>query len=304
MKNKSIQTLMLMCLSSFIACSQNTTSPESSSTEKSAVKETIIKQEPHSYGGWYCPDNLKNFPAIDITNWESVPVVNGRLPNKEEAQNGTSLIFVDKEKYPNAKPLDMTMPRLARFYNHSSQKNELIIVIQAIKIQEDSIVGFRYLNGGNGSARIKEVSFLDKEEIDKIPSSHFVSFSVEIDASQKEIWEILTNKKYKESLQSIFDSENKLAADWRESSELNFKYANSGEITSAWAGEMYGNYYAQIDCQKDDYQYVEKFLLTDYELSNLTGLHIVCGPYYEDFETQKVILKKWAKKVKELSEKN
>ena len=127
---------------------------------------------------------------------------------------------------------------------------------------------------------------------------------MEINASQKEIWEILTNKKYKESLQSIFDSENKLAADWRESSELNFKYANSGEITSAWAGEMYGNYYAQIDCKKDDYQYVEKFLLTDYELSNLTGLHIVCGPYYDDYESQKVILKKWAKKVKELSEKN
>ena len=67
----------------------------------------IKKQEPHKYGGWYCPDNLNGFPAVDISNWESVPVVNGRMATKEETHNGISLIFVDDLKYPNAKALDI-----------------------------------------------------------------------------------------------------------------------------------------------------------------------------------------------------
>ena len=47
------------------------------------------------------------------------------------------------------------MPKLARFYNIHSGKRELVIIIQALNISNDSIVGFRYLNGGNGSARLR-----------------------------------------------------------------------------------------------------------------------------------------------------
>ena len=68
--------------------------------------------EPHKYGGWYCPDNLNGFPAVDIHNWEDVPVINGRMPTQDETQTEASLIFIDIEKYPNAKPLDLKMPQL------------------------------------------------------------------------------------------------------------------------------------------------------------------------------------------------
>ena len=103
---------------------------------------TDVKSEPHRYGGWYCPDNLNGFPAVDIADWKSVPVVNDRLPTKEEAQSEASLIFVDREKYPDAKALDMTMPKLALFYNESAQREDLVIVIQAFNVQNDSIVWF------------------------------------------------------------------------------------------------------------------------------------------------------------------
>jgi hypothetical protein len=46
-----------------------------------------------SNSGWYCPDNTKMFPPVDIKSWNKVPVVNGRLPTFEETQNGTSLIM-------------------------------------------------------------------------------------------------------------------------------------------------------------------------------------------------------------------
>ena len=119
MQNKSLNTLCIFCLVTFMSCSRNNITVENNKVEKPIEKVNKKKQEPHNYGGYYCPDNLNGFPAVDINNWKSVPVVNGRMATKEETQNGTSLIFVDNEKYPDAKPLDIRMPKLARFYNYS-----------------------------------------------------------------------------------------------------------------------------------------------------------------------------------------
>jgi hypothetical protein len=261
-------------------------------------------KKPHKYGGWYCPDNLNGFPAVDIENWKDVPVINGRLATKEETQNGTSLIFVDDKKYPNAKPLDIKMPKLARFYNIQSGKRELVIIIQALNISNDSIVGFRYLNGGNGSARLNEITLLSENEIEKISYSRFINLNIEINATQSEIWDVLTKDEYSKTLQTIFDKKNSLESDWNKSSKVNFKYLEGGNITSAFAGNVWGNQYIQIDCELGDYQYVEKFLLIENKQTKKTELQIVCGPYSDDFENQRIILNAWAKKVKELSEFN
>ncbi len=107
MKNNSIQILALFLVSSFISCSQNSATAEIQEEALKVEKTQVKKSQPHQYGGWFCPDNLNGFPAVDISNWKSVPVVNGRLATREETQNGTSLIFVDLEQYPEAKPLDI-----------------------------------------------------------------------------------------------------------------------------------------------------------------------------------------------------
>jgi hypothetical protein len=266
------------------------------------VGQISVNKEPHKYGGWYCPDNLGGFPAVDINNWKSVPVVNGRMATREETQNGTSLIFIDDEKYPNAKPLDIKMPKLARYYNIHSGKRELIIIIQALNISNDSIVGFRYLNGGNGSARLDEVRFLSDNEIQYILPSHFVTLNVKINATKDKIWEVLTKDEYSKTLQTIFDKENILETDWNKSSKVNYTYANGGGITSEFAGNVWGNQYIQIDCEHGDYQYVQKFLISENDQTKKSELHIVCGPYGDDFESQKLILNTWGQKVKELSE--
>ncbi len=304
MKNNSLKTLTILCLSTFMSCSQNNTTVENNKEEKPIEKVNTKKKEPHKYGGWYCPDNLNGFPAVDINNWKSVPVVNGRMATKKETQNGTSLIFVDNEKYPEANFLDIKMPKLARFYNNYSKKEEIIIVIQAINILNDSIVGFRYLNGGNGSAWLNEVKFLSDNEIENISPSRFVSLNITINATQDEIWDVLTKPEYSKTLQPIFDEKNTLKADWNKSSKVNFKYLNGGIITSEFAANLFGNQYIQIDGELGNYQYVEKFLLLENEQTKNTELQIVCGPYSDNFENQKFILNNWGQKVKELSEKN
>lgn len=296
MKNKSLKILTFLCLTSLASCSQNDKVKEVKNLE---TKKT---SEPHRYGGWYCPDNLIGFPAVSINDWQNVPVVNGRMATKEETQNGTSLIFVDTDKYPDAKPLDIEMPKLARFFNHSSNKEELIIVIQALNISNDSIVGFRYLNGGNGSAKLNEVKFLSDNEINSIRPSQFVSLNIKIDATKNDIWNILTKAEHVKSLQPIFDKDNKL--NWDNKSKVNFKYLNEKAITSDFAGNLFGNQYIQIDYEVESYQYVEKFLIIENQETKTSDLFVVCGPYYDDFEIQKDILINWGNKVKELSEKS
>ena len=301
MKNITFKVLIVLCLTLFMSCVNKDKTIENKDAEVSNQKNETIKTEPHKYGGWYCPDNLNGFPAVDITNWKDVPVVNGRMATKEETQNGTSLIFIDAEKYPNAKVLDIDMPKLARYYNEYSKREDLIIVIQAINVENDSIVGFRYLNGGNGSARLNEVRFLADNEIEMIPASRFVSHTIKIETTQDVIWEVLTNPENTETLQPIFDKDNKLKADWRKTSNVNYYYPNTGSLTSSYAGELFGNFYIQNDY--DNFQYNQKFLLLENELTKNTELKIVCGPYGDDFETQKNILTNWAQKVKELSKK-
>ena len=210
---------------------------------------------------------------------------------------------MDEEKYPNAFALDMTMPKLGRYYNRNSGKEELVIVIQAIHVSNDSVVGFRFLNGGNGSAYLNEVKLLSDKELEKIPSSRFVTLSLEIDASKAKVWDVLTKPEYNKHLQAIYDENQKMNSDWNTSTNYNFKYLIGGIVTRSFADHLYGNQYIQMDWVKGDYQYVEKFLVGEDEETKLSNLHITCGPYLADFEKQKSILENWAKKVKELSEK-
>ncbi|MFT6850966.1 MAG: hypothetical protein ACJATA_001784 [Sphingobacteriales bacterium] len=303
MPHKNGIILSILCLTLLISCAQKTSKVENNQVEKSSEIVFANVNQPHEYGGWYCPDNLTGFPAVDIKNWKNVPVVNGRLATKEETQNGTSLIFVDLETYPDAKPMDIEMPKLARFYNKSSKKEEIIIVIQSLKISTDSLVGFRYLNGGNGSARFNEVNFFAKEEIKNLTPSRFVTLNVPINASMEKVWEVITTTGHFNTLRPIFDKENRLSTDWIKPPKVNFNYPNAGIIVSEFAGNMFGNMYVQIDAELGKSQYVEKFLVDENQQTKNSELTIVCGPYAQDYEAQSKILTAWSEKVKELSEK-
>jgi len=308
MKNKTLNLLLLICAISIGSCSQSqnpensktTEVSNTSSTEVSISKKEPVKKEPHKYGGWYCPDNLNGFPPVDISEWENVPVINGRMATKEETQTPASLIFVDPEKYPDAKVLDITLPKLATFQSDYTNREEYVIIIQALNIDNDSIVGFRYLNGGNGSARLDEVRFVTHNEIAMMPNTKFVSYSIQINTTQDKIWEILTKEEYAQALRPIFDKNNELKDNWRKTSNVNYNYPVKGVATSNYANMLYGCFYIQNDY--DNLFFNEKFLLLEDSETETTELKIVCGPFGEDFEEQKVIITNWAQRVKELSE--
>jgi hypothetical protein len=298
MKNRTLKVLAVISLIPFGACSQNSKTEIRKEAELSTQKFQPVKLNPHQYGGWYCPDNLNGFPPVDIANWRNVPVVNGRMATKEETQKGMALIFIDPEKYPNAKPLSLRLPRLATFDSPHSKRKELIIVIQAFNIGNDSIVGFRYLNGGNGSGRLSEINLLSDYETEMIPKWRFFSETITINADPNMIREVMTQPKNATQFHSILEKGQSLSSDWRNTTNVNYHYPNTGEATSLNAGEVWGSFYIQNDYQ----QFTEKFLVLKNNESNVSELKIVCGPFQDDFDSQKEVLVNWAKKVKAMSE--
>lgn len=107
------------------------------------------------------------FPPIKIKEWERTPVVNGRLPNKEEIDNGTALLY-----YPNpgrdVKAYDMKLPKLAYYSYPKSGKKDLVVVIQIVQSKQDTMVGYRPLTGLNGASVFSHFQFLTDEEVKEV----------------------------------------------------------------------------------------------------------------------------------------
>ena len=121
----------------------------------------------HGFMAWDCPDN-REFPAIDLKDWEKVPVVNGRLPTYEEAQSGKALLHIDKGLNPDLKdvqPYNMKLPQLAYFINPRTKQKEVVVVIQLVQFKDYVWAGLRYVSGGNASAMMSELEFLLDDEI-------------------------------------------------------------------------------------------------------------------------------------------
>ena len=112
-----------------------------------------------------CPDAVKLFPPIDLKSWNKTPVVNGRLPTYEETKNGMSIHHYGEKVNPKVKPYHMTLPKLAYRQNRLTKMDDLVVVIQIVQTDEDTIVGFRYLTGGCGGSAFRDYCFLTDEEV-------------------------------------------------------------------------------------------------------------------------------------------
>ncbi|MES2763050.1 MAG: hypothetical protein V4677_12630 [Bacteroidota bacterium] len=116
---------------------------------------------------WNCPDNIKGFPPLSIKDWRKAPALDRKLPTYEEATNGTSLIFYGSHTYPDARAYDITLPRLASFTNPYNGLKDTVIVIQVVQTDLDTVAGYRYLTGGNGTCDFRLFHFLTDDEVKK-----------------------------------------------------------------------------------------------------------------------------------------
>lgn len=111
-----------------------------------------------------CPDS-RFFPAIDIKEWDKIPVVNGRFPSYAETMKGISIHHYGEKKSSLIKPYSMTLPKLAYCYNPSTGRQEVVVVIQIVQTANDTVVGYRYLTGGVGGSVFHDFHFLTDDEV-------------------------------------------------------------------------------------------------------------------------------------------
>jgi hypothetical protein len=300
-KRFSIPSFSSILLIFVLNSCQNSSTAQLKTQAKYPGPVTSVKEEPHQYGGWYCPDNF-GFVPVDIQQLSKVPVVNGRFPTKQELQSNMSLIDVDTSKYSDARVLKMDLPRVARINNQSLGMTELIIVIQAIVVQKDTIVGYRFANGGNGSARINKVTFVSKDELAAMGSQPFYYSKSILNASIKDIWNAMRKTEYFKQLGKKFGKQEFFASEWNSKSEARLSIDTIGEKAKGYVGMVFGNYYMQIDYNRNGFHYSEKMLMMENPKDKTTEFFFEGGPYPKDFEKQKLDLDNWVNSVKKASE--
>lgn len=292
---------LVTALLTFASCSAQEPAEDINDTpvETTAVAD---KQERHQYGGWYCPDNF-GFVPVDIQRLYEVPAIADRLPTEQELKENKSLIKVDTDKFPDARALPMDLPRLARVYSEHNGMDELIIVIQAIVVQEDTVVGYRFPNGGNGSAWISDVEFVDNDELREMGSQPFFYSSAVVKATKEEIWKAFTETSYAEELGEKFDKEEFFASEWTEDSKAHLERDEADEVATGFVGTVFGNAYLHIDYDRDGFHYSEKLLMVENKEDQTTELFFACGPFPNDFPTQRTNWTRWYTSVKKAAEK-
>jgi len=286
----------------FVSCNNQETTKEHVETPLEEVESVVSKKdEPHRYGGWYCPDNF-GFVPVDIQKLNEVPAIADRLPTQQELHNNMSLINVDTAKYPDARALEMELPRVARIYSDHKGMDELIIVIQAIIVTEDTVVGYRFANGGNGSAWLSDITFLSEDEVAGLGSQPFFYSKSVLKASTEDIWRAIGKTDYFKQLGEKFDQKEFFSSEWNSESEAHLNLDVDGEKATGYVGMVYGNYYLHIDYNRDGFHYSEKMLMIENHEDHTTEFFFASGPYPKGFETQKSDLDSWVETVKKISE--
>ncbi|MFT6166906.1 MAG: hypothetical protein ACJASF_001600 [Vicingaceae bacterium] len=305
LKEKFILSILLISTVLISSCSEKKVAKfqEESLLQTTQIAESTYS-EPHNYGGWYCPDNFKGFPPMDIQELDLIPVVINRLPTKEETQNGSSLMFFDTAKILNAKPLEIKLPRVAKMYSNHSKMDELVIVIQAVTIGNDSVIGFRYPNGGNGTSWLDEVTFLSDIEVNDMGPTPFVYLKSEINSSKEKIWKAICTTEFGKRLGEKFNQKAFFESEWTNESTTRLNFQSIGLTATGIVTTVWGNLYLQIDYDNNGSHFSEKILVLEDVKKNTAELHFVSGPYPEEIENQNVIWKEWLQKVKVQSEVN
>lgn len=276
-----------------VSCSiKNSESNVQNTPKQVASKITKL----HPYGGWYCPDNLNGFPPVNYDNWKDVPVISDRLPTKEETKTASALIHVDLNSFPDAKAYDLDLPKLAQIYSPNTNRIEDIIIIQALTVKSDTIVGYRFFNGGNGSARLSEVTLLDNEATINGNSKSFISQTVSVNASQNILWQILEKAPQSKTLTNQTDKNPLMQVPYSPDANLTFNPNPDAEKTASYADMLFGCYYIQ-NTYKDS-AFAEKLLFLEDPETQITTLKMVAGPYNSDKKSYEKKINDWMLELK------
>lgn len=194
----------------------------------------------------------------------------------------------------------MELPRAAKVSSGPGGMEDLVIVIQAIVVQSDTVVGYRFANGGNGSARISEVTFLSEDEVAQFGSQPYFFGKTAIKAKEAASWKALVQSEYFKALGKKFDKQEFFSSSWSPYAEAHLRLDDKTEKAKGYVGNVFGNTYLQIDYDRQGFHYSEKLLLMQNEAGDTTEVFFAAGPFPEDYNVESSKWQKWFDKVTEV----
>ena len=97
---------------------------------------------------------------INLKNWKATPCINGRVATRNDVQKGIAVFYLENSN--DVKPIQINLPSCALHIDQETKKETPVILIQAEKSKGQELIGYRFLNGGNGIALLIEFKLLDK----------------------------------------------------------------------------------------------------------------------------------------------
>ena len=85
--------------------------------------------------------------------WSSVPFISGRVATEEDVKEGRAVFYIKSGSEPNETKLPLFAVQI------DSERRLPCIVIQLENTKEGTIVGVRYLEGGNGIGKVEDFEF-------------------------------------------------------------------------------------------------------------------------------------------------
>ncbi len=101
------------------------------------------------------------FPPIELKDWKKVPFTKGTLATKEDIDLGKAIFQIDGNGQEHI-PVDIEIPSLAYHIDQETNEKTKVVVIQAEQVGTKTVVGIRYINGGDGVCLLFELEFISE----------------------------------------------------------------------------------------------------------------------------------------------
>jgi hypothetical protein len=102
--------------------------------------------------------------AIDLASWRETPHKKADVASEQVVKDGTAVFYIRPDGNDH-RILEVKVPSLAFFFDPETKERNIVVVIQGERVGDEELIGFRYLNGGNGICTVSELEFVDESDL-------------------------------------------------------------------------------------------------------------------------------------------
>jgi hypothetical protein len=95
---------------------------------------------------------------IEIDKWDETPYLAHRVATEKDVIEGTATFYISGAN--NHKQIDIKLPSMAILIDQDTHEELKVIIIQAEQADDRQLIGYRFIDGGNGVCTMDEVKLI------------------------------------------------------------------------------------------------------------------------------------------------